>query len=168
MIKPEHLQKTVPDGYYMKQLDRVVLEEPDYSLKYGYDSMEGARQAIVADAVNNDCTDFCILPVVNSIDYNGEGKYIIEDSNINQDGDINMSGSINVNYITTDSGSNLIINTPKFSINQDGDINMSGSINVNFITTKFSINQDGDINMSGYITIDSGSYITIDSGSIGK
>jgi len=24
MIKPEHLQKTVPDGYYMKQLDRVV------------------------------------------------------------------------------------------------------------------------------------------------
>jgi len=33
--------------------------------------MEEARQAIVADAVNSDCTDFCILPVV-SIDYNGE------------------------------------------------------------------------------------------------
>jgi len=131
MIKPEHLQKMVPDGYYMKQLDRVVLEEPDYSFKYSYDSMEEARQAIVADAVNSDCTDFCILPVV-SIDYNVKGKYIIEDSN-------------------------LIINTPKFSMNKDGDINMSGSNNVNFITTKFSMNKYGDINMSGYITIDSGS-----------
>ena len=70
MVKPEHLQKTEPDGYYMKDITRCVLEEVDEI--YGeYYSMEEAMTAIRENAINLKYSELTILPVIN-INFNGE------------------------------------------------------------------------------------------------
>ncbi len=73
MVKPEHLQKTEPDGYHMKTIERVVLELPDYSsgLDGDYTSVEEANNAIIENKENAKHRDLCILPVV-SVRWDGE------------------------------------------------------------------------------------------------
>ena len=73
MVKPEHLQKTEPDGYHMKTIERVVLELPDYNsgLDDDYNSVEEANQAIINNKEKAKHMDLCILPVV-SVRWDGE------------------------------------------------------------------------------------------------
>lgn len=73
MVKPEHLQKTEPDGYRIRKTERVVLELPDYTsgLNGGYISVEEANQAITDNIEYAKSRDLCILPVV-SVRWDGE------------------------------------------------------------------------------------------------
>lgn len=70
MVKPEHLQKTVPDGYYMRDVVRCVLEEVD-EFYHEYDSIEDAMMGIRENAINLKHHELTILPVIN-INFNGE------------------------------------------------------------------------------------------------
>ena len=69
MVRPEHLQLTVPDGYYIKTLERIILEVPS-GLEYEYGSIEEATADIVENREQLKSTELCILPIV-SIDYEG-------------------------------------------------------------------------------------------------
>ena len=70
MVRPEHLQKTVPDGYYLKDITRYVLEEVN-EFYWGYDSIEDAMKVIRENAIKLKGYELTILPVIN-INYNGE------------------------------------------------------------------------------------------------
>lgn len=73
LSKPEHLQKFVPDGYYMKSIERFLLEVPDYDtgINDEYTSVEEAYNAIEKNKEKVKFLQLTILPVV-SIDFNGE------------------------------------------------------------------------------------------------
>jgi len=72
LVQPEHLQKTIPDGYHYKQLVRSVLEELDETgIESKHDSMEAAVAEITKNAENLKYFKLTILPVIN-IDYEGK------------------------------------------------------------------------------------------------
>jgi hypothetical protein len=73
MVKPLHIQKSEPDGYQLKHIDRMALEVPEYHtrLNNDYNNIEDAEKAIIE---NKECVkmkDLCVLPVF-SIDWNGD------------------------------------------------------------------------------------------------
>lgn len=77
MDKPEHLQKTVPDGYHLKTIEKTILQTPDYNLNLDddYSSPEDAYLAISNNENIEELKgyEFCILPVV-SVHWDGEIK----------------------------------------------------------------------------------------------
>ena len=73
LVKPEHLQKTEPDGYYMKHIERCVLEVPSHEsgLTGEFETMNDANLVIVDNKYKNKGCEFCILPIV-SVHWDGE------------------------------------------------------------------------------------------------
>lgn len=66
LIEPEHLQKVVPDGYYMKTLERSILQKADFSSFFTseHETMESAINEI--NKLINDVNtghNLIILPV---------------------------------------------------------------------------------------------------------
>ncbi len=72
LVKPEHLQKSELDGYYMKTIKRNVLEELDTKdVEPIHDSMDSALSEIQSKSKLLTNLDLVILPTI-SINYDGE------------------------------------------------------------------------------------------------
>jgi len=72
MIYPDVLQKTVMDGYYLKDLERCVLQTLNESfVSEEHDSFESAVEEIKKNAEKLKSMSLTILPVIN---VNYEGK----------------------------------------------------------------------------------------------
>ena len=72
MIRPEVLQKTIQDGYYVKELERFALQKLDISsIQEEHDSFESAMEEITKNVEKLECMSLTILPIIH-VDYEGK------------------------------------------------------------------------------------------------
>lgn len=72
MVKPDVLQKTVRDGYYLKDLERCALQKLDISfVQEEHDSFESAMEEITKNVEKLKYMSLTILPIIH-IDYEGK------------------------------------------------------------------------------------------------
>lgn len=72
MIRPSVLEKTVQDGYHLKELERFALQKLDVShVQEEHDSFESAMEEITKNVENLKYMSLTILPIIH-IDYQGK------------------------------------------------------------------------------------------------